>query len=55
MTRPLALTLYALAMVAIIVALDLAFFRDRTAARLVANIAIVALFAAGYFLVFRRA
>ena len=48
------MVLYALAMVAIIVAVDVAFFRDRTTARLIANILIVALFALGYFLLFRR-
>jgi hypothetical protein len=53
MGRPLLLILYALTMVAVIVGIDVAFFRDRFTARLIVNIAIVLLFGAGYFLLFR--
>lgn len=54
MGRQAATLLYVLAMVALIVGVDVAFLRDRFAARLIVNAAIVALFAAGYFLLFRR-
>ena len=41
--------LYALAMVAVIVCVDLAFFRDRPLPRLAVNVGIVLVFAAFYF------
>ena len=53
MTRPLILTLYVAAMVAVIVGLDLAFFRNRFAERMIANIGIVLLFGAFYLRFFR--
>lgn len=53
MSKPLSL-LYVAAMIAIVVGVDIAFFRHRFGERLVANIAIVALFAAFYLLLVRR-
>lgn len=47
--------LYVLVMAAIIVGVDVAFFRDRFWERLGANIGIVLLFVAFYFRFFRRA
>ena len=44
---------YFVLMVACIVGADFVFFRDRFAARLIANIAIVVVFAAAYFLFLR--
>jgi hypothetical protein len=52
--RQLAVVLYVAAMTAIIVSLDLAFFRDRFWERLAVNIGVVLVFAAFYFRVFRR-
>lgn len=49
MGRQIAIVLYAVAMVAIIVGVDFAFFRNRIWERLGANIGIVLLFAAFYF------
>jgi hypothetical protein len=46
--------LYAVAMVAIIVGVDLLFFRNRFWERLMANIGIVLVFAAFYFRFFSR-
>jgi hypothetical protein len=54
MSRPFALTLYVAAMVVVIVAVDLAVFRDRFTARLIANAVIVLLFGVGYLWFFRR-
>ncbi|MBO0749037.1 MAG: hypothetical protein J2O44_01215 [Porphyrobacter sp.] len=54
MTRTFAVVLYVAAMIAVIVAVDLLFFRHRLEARLIANLAIVAVFAAGYFAFLRR-
>lgn len=48
MTRPTVSAFYAVAMVAVIVGVDLLFFRHRIGARLLANIGIVMLFAAFY-------
>lgn len=53
MTRSVILTLYVAAMVAVIVGLDLAFFRNRFAERLIANMGIVLLFGAFYLRFFR--
>jgi hypothetical protein len=47
--RQAALVLYLVAMVAVIVGVDIAFFRDRFWERLAANIGIVLVFAAFYF------
>ena len=48
MGRQIAGVLYAVAMAAVIVAVDLAFFRDRVWERLMVNIGIVLVFAAFY-------
>lgn len=54
MSRQLALTLYVLAMVAVVVGLDFAFFRNRFLERLIANIGVVLLFGAFYLRFFGR-
>ncbi len=54
MGRLLAIGLYALAMAALIVGVDLAFFRNRFWERLTVNIGIVLLFAAFYSRFLRR-
>jgi hypothetical protein len=54
MGRQAAGVLYALAMAAIIVGVDVAFFRNRFWERLAVNIGIVLVFAAFYFRFFRR-
>jgi hypothetical protein len=48
MTRNVSVVLYAVVMVAVIVGVDLLFFRNRTWERLIVNIGIVAVFAAFY-------
>jgi uncharacterized membrane protein len=48
MGRSVVVVIYVLAMVAAIVGVDLAFFRDRFVERLIANIGVVLLFAAFY-------
>jgi hypothetical protein len=48
MSKQLALVFYVIAMVALIVGLDFAFFRNRFWARLTVNIGIVLVFAAFY-------
>ena len=48
MGRQTIAVLYVVAMVAVIVGADLAFFRNRTLERLIANIGIVLVFAAFY-------
>ncbi len=48
MTKQAGLVLYVVALVVVIVAVDIAFFRDRFWERLIANIGIVLLFAAFY-------
>ena len=48
MGRQVAVALYVLAMVAVIVAVDFAFFRNRFWERLTANIGVVLVFAAFY-------
>jgi len=55
MGRPLALVLYALAMVAVIVGVDVVFFRHLMWGRLTVNIGIVLVFAAFYLRYFRHA
>ena len=47
--RQVAVALYMVAMVAVIVGVDLAFFRNRFWERLTANIGVVLVFAAFYF------
>jgi type IV secretory pathway VirB2 component (pilin) len=54
MPRPVAVALYVLAMIAVIVGIDVAFFRNRFLERLLANFGIVLLFAAFYLRFFRR-
>ena len=54
MDRQTAGILYAVAMVALIVGVDLLFLRDRFWERLTANVAIVLIFAAFYFRFLRR-
>ena len=54
MDRQIAGVLYALAMAAVIVAVDLAFFRNRLWERLMVNVGIVLVFAAFYLRVFGR-
>jgi len=49
MSRQVVVVLYVMAMVAIIVALDFAFFRNRFWERLMVNIGIVLVFATFYF------
>ncbi|HEY1727198.1 MAG TPA: hypothetical protein VGG22_02325 [Candidatus Baltobacteraceae bacterium] len=48
MSRQVVIVLYVMAMVAIIVGVDVAFFRNRLGERLIANIGIVLLFVAFY-------
>jgi hypothetical protein len=54
MDRQLAGVLYAVAMAAVIVGVDFAFFRNRFWERLAVNIGIVLVFTAFYFRFFRR-
>ena len=54
MTRPTLLVLYGVAMVAVIVAVDILFFRHRMGARLLVNIGIVLVFAAFYLRFLRQ-
>ena len=54
MDRKVAVLLYAVAMVAVIVGVDFAFFRNRFWERLIANIGIVLVFAAFYLRFLRR-
>jgi hypothetical protein len=49
MGRQVAVVLYVVAMVAVILSLDIAFFRHRFWERLMANIGVVLVFAAFYF------
>ena len=46
---------FAVVMIAVIVAMDLLFFRNHAVARLVANVAVVAVALGVYTLLFRRA
>jgi hypothetical protein len=55
MSRPLIVALYIAAMVAVIVGLDLAFFRGHVWARLMVNIGVVLVFGAFYVRFFGRA
>lgn len=54
MDRQIAGVLYAVAMAAVIVGVDLAFFRNRFWERLIVNVGIVLMFAAFYLRFFRR-
>lgn len=48
MTRPMILAVYVVALIAVVVGVDVLFFRDRFWERLIANIGIVLVFAAFY-------
>lgn len=48
-----AVVLYVLALVATVVSVDVLFFQHHFTARLIANIAIVVVFAVGYLVVFK--
>ncbi len=52
--RPVTIVLYAVAMAAVIVGVDLAFFRNLIWARLTVNIGIVLVFGAFYFRFLKR-
>ena len=54
MSRPIALTLFVAAMIAVVVGLDFAVFRHRFLERLIANVGVVLLFAAFYLRFLRR-
>lgn len=54
MGRQVATVLYLLAMVALIVGVDVLFLKDHFLARLLVNVGIVVVFAAGYFVFLRR-
>ncbi len=54
MGRPVAVVLYAVAMAAVIVGVDLVFFRNLVWGRLTVNIGIVLVFAAFYLRFLRR-
>jgi hypothetical protein len=54
MGRPVALVLYVVAMVAVIVGVDVVFFRNRFWERLAVNIGIVLVFATVYLMFLRR-
>ncbi|MGA7683448.1 MAG: hypothetical protein WCC32_12135 [Terriglobales bacterium] len=54
MARQVAVVLYGVVMAAVIVGVDLAFFRDRFWERLIVNIGIVLVFGAFYFRFFRH-
>jgi uncharacterized membrane protein len=54
MARPMVILIYAIAMAAVIVSVDLAFFRNRFWERLIANIGIVLVFGAFYLRFFGR-
>ncbi len=54
MGRPVVAVLYVLAMVAVVVAVDILFFRNQVWPRLASNVGIVLVFAAFYFRFFRH-
>lgn len=54
MSRPAAVALYVLAMVAVVVGLDILFFRQHFWARLVVNVGTVLVFAAFYLRFLKR-
>ncbi len=55
MTRPVVIGVFVVAMVAVIIAVDLLFFRNQFWPRLAANVGIVLLFGAFYFRFFGAA
>jgi hypothetical protein len=54
MGRPAAVVLYVLALVAVVVGVDVLFFRHQVWERLMANVGIVLVFAAFYWRFFKR-
>jgi hypothetical protein len=54
MGRQAAVVLYVLALIAVVVGVDVLFFRDRFWARLAANVGIVLVFGAFYFRFLKR-
>jgi hypothetical protein len=52
--RPAAVALYALVLIAVVVGVDVLFFRDRFWERLLVNVGIVLVFAAFYFRFLKR-
>jgi type IV secretory pathway VirB2 component (pilin) len=54
MRRPAASALYVIAMVAVVVGVDVLFFRHRFGQRLAVNIGIVLVFGAFYFIFLKR-
>ena len=54
MRKQAAIALYALALVAVVVGVDVLFFRHQFWARLIANVGIVLVFAAFYFRFLKR-
>ena len=54
MGRKVAVVLYVLALVAVVVGVDVLFFRNRFWQRLMVNIGIVSVFAAGYLRFLKR-
>lgn len=54
MTRNVAIVLYIVALIAVVVSMDLLFFRNRFWERLIANIGIVFVFVAFYFRFFKN-
>ncbi|MBO0822946.1 MAG: hypothetical protein J2P27_03685 [Actinobacteria bacterium] len=53
MARQIGVVLYVLAMVAVVVTVDILFFRHHVTERLIANVGIVVVFGACGFLIFR--
>jgi hypothetical protein len=53
MGRQVAVTLYVLALIAVVVTVDILFFRHHTSERLIANVGIVLVFVAFGLLIFR--
>jgi hypothetical protein len=53
MLRQVGVVLYVLVLIAVVVSVDIVFFRHHLTARLIANVGIVLVFAAFGFLIFR--
>ena len=54
MARQVGVVLYVLVLIAVVVSVDILFFRHHFTERLIANVGIVLVFAAFGFLIFRR-
>ena len=54
MEKPTSVALYVLALIAVVVAVDVLFFRNRVWERLMVNVGIVLVFAAFYFRFLKR-